>query len=361
MISLISYCDNKGAFLYNRAMSADPIESLLQIISKFTSGLNWIDILIIFIFTFYIIEGYAVGFISGVIDFISFLFSFLIALKSYMFFGGLLTKFASLSIGFSNALGFMLAAFVSEFVVSFFLKKFAVLKIIKNVYSDSKFLRINNILGIIPGAASSAIILTFFLTLIISLPLSPNLKNYIFSSKFGSVLISNSQGLEKSLNAVFGGAVSDTLNFLTVEPKGDESLNLHFATSEFSVDAKSEQEMFRMVNSERVKNSMPALTFDNSLSEVGRKHCKDMFQRGYFSHYTPEGLSPFDRMDKAGISYSYAGENLALAPNVTTAMQGLMQSPGHKANILSPNFGKVGIGVIDAGVHGEMFCQEFTD
>jgi len=43
------------------------------------------------------------------------------------------------------------------------------------------------------------------------------------------------------------------------------------------------------------------------------------------------------------------------------AMQGLMNSPGHRANILSPSFHKVGIGVLDAGIYGEMFVQEFTD
>ena len=86
-----------------------------------------------------------------------------------------------------------------------------------------------------------------------------------------------------------------------------------------------------------------------------------MFARGYFSHYTPEGLSPFDRMAQTDVSYTYAGENLALAPNVTVAMQGLMQSPGHRANILFPNFGKLGVGVIDGGIYGQMYCQEFTD
>lgn len=55
------------------------------------------------------------------------------------------------------------------------------------------------------------------------------------------------------------------------------------------------------------------------------------------------------------------GENLALSPNVTLAMQGLMGSKGHRANILSTNFGKIGMGVIDGGIIGEVFCQEFTD
>ena len=119
--------------------------------------------------------------------------------------------------------------------------------------------------------------------------------------------------------------------------------------------------MLNLVNKERTSRGLRPVLADNLLREVGRNHCKDMFERGYFSHYTPEGLSPFDRMAEADVIFNYAGENLALAPNVTVAMQGLMQSPGHKANILSPNFGRIGVGVIDGGIYGEMFCQEFAN
>ena len=84
-------------------------------------------------------------------------------------------------------------------------------------------------------------------------------------------------------------------------------------------------------------------------------------KRNYFSHYTPEGKSPFDRMDEAGIKYKAAGENLAYAPSVEVAHQGLIDSPGHRANILRPEFGHLGVGVIDGGINGKMFCQEFTD
>ncbi len=66
-------------------------------------------------------------------------------------------------------------------------------------------------------------------------------------------------------------------------------------------------------------------------------------------------------MDADSITYGYAGENLALAPSTELAMQGLMNSPGHRKNILSPNFTKVGIGVMDGGIYGKMFTQEFTD
>ena len=66
-------------------------------------------------------------------------------------------------------------------------------------------------------------------------------------------------------------------------------------------------------------------------------------------------------MDRAGISYSIAGENLALAPSVVRAHDGLMNSSGHRRNILDPAFTKIGIGAIDGGVYGKMFTQIFTN
>lgn len=336
-------------------------DSLIQIITSFYSQFNWVDFLIIAIFLFYLIEGYAVGFLIGAIDFFSFLVSFVLALKYYALAASFLTSLFSLSIGFSNALGFMLIAFLVEVLMSLVLKKFFITKVLKNILSLTSFIRINNILGIIPGFLSSLVLVTFFLTLIVSLPLSPILKKSILNSQIGSVIVNSSQSLEKNLNNVFGGAVSDTLNFITIEPKSNESVLLNFKLNEFSTDFKTEQDMLILVNKEREGEGVGSLIFDEDLASVGRLHCEDMFKRGYFSHYTPEGFSPFDRMDRAGISYSYAGENLALAPDVTTAMRGLMQSPGHRENILSSNFGKVGIGVIDGGIYGEMFCQEFSD
>ena len=58
---------------------------------------------------------------------------------------------------------------------------------------------------------------------------------------------------------------------------------------------------------------------------------------------------------------SAAGENLALAPTTEFAHEGLMNSPGHRANILNGQFRRVGIGVLDGGIYGKMFVQEFTD
>jgi uncharacterized protein YkwD len=86
-----------------------------------------------------------------------------------------------------------------------------------------------------------------------------------------------------------------------------------------------------------------------------------MLARGYFSHVTPDGKDPFDRLRAEGVRFLNAGENLALARNLAMAHQGLMDSPGHRANILRPQFGRVGIGIVDAGRYGLMVTQNFRN
>jgi uncharacterized protein YkwD len=116
-----------------------------------------------------------------------------------------------------------------------------------------------------------------------------------------------------------------------------------------------------MINAEREKLGLPELYFDEELAEVARTHSKDMFQRGYFSHFNPEGKSPFDRIRKNGIQFRIAGENLALAQNLSLAHHGLMESPTHRANIEHKSFGKVGIGILDGGYNGLMITQLFRN
>ena len=78
-------------------------------------------------------------------------------------------------------------------------------------------------------------------------------------------------------------------------------------------------------------------------------------------HDSPDGKSPFDRMRDAKIEFSKAGENLALAQTLEIAHINLMNSPGHRANILHPAFGRLGIGIVDGGFYGLMISQEFRN
>jgi uncharacterized protein YkwD/uncharacterized membrane protein required for colicin V production len=330
---------------------------------------NWVDFIIILVLIYYIFEGVRRGFLMGFIDLLGFLVSFAAALRSYALLGNILFIYFSLPKGISNAIGFLLAGFISEFiytiVVEYFYKKTIYIYI--SQHRKDKYISIihymDKSLGVIPAVFEALIFTAFIMMLLIVFPIEGGIKKDIVSSRIGGELISKTQNIDRLLNNIFGEALNETLTFLTVNssPGSNERVSLHFTVIDPLTDEQSEQTMFYLVNSERLKNGFRKLEFSNDLKNLAREYGRDMFRRGYFSHYNLENLSPFDRMENAKIKFLVGGENLALAPNVNLAHQGLMNSPGHRANILSPDFNKIGIGVVDGGMYGEIFVQEFTD
>jgi len=120
-----------------------------------------------------------------------------------------------------------------------------------------------------------------------------------------------------------------------------------------------EQKMVDLVNSERKSAGLPALKVNPDLVRIARLKAEDMIENNYFSHTSPTYGSPFDLMSQFGISYRTAGENLAGAPTVESAHENLMNSSGHRANILNSSFKEIGIGVVDGSQYGKIFVQEF--
>jgi uncharacterized YkwD family protein len=105
----------------------------------------------------------------------------------------------------------------------------------------------------------------------------------------------------------------------------------------FSLKAE-EARMLDLVNQERAKAGVPALQAHQKLTEVARLKSADMVKLNYFAHQSPTYGSPFDMMRSFGISYTMAGENLAMAASVDRAHTALMNSSGHRANILNANY-----------------------
>jgi uncharacterized protein YkwD len=108
------------------------------------------------------------------------------------------------------------------------------------------------------------------------------------------------------------------------------------------------------MNDARVKEGLAPLDWDVSLEEVAYARAKNLVQNGYFDHYAPDGESAFSELAARGIRYRLAGENLARnnyleTKTVQAAFDGLMNSPGHRANILEPRFSSVGVAVVRDG------------
>jgi uncharacterized protein YkwD len=197
--------------------------------------------------------------------------------------------------------------------------------------------------------------------LLLAIPVSEGLSERTRDSALVNRLAVYAEQLEGQLRPVFGDAIARTLNLLTIQPDSNERVTLPFKVATTKPRPDLEKRMLDLVNRERQAVGLPTLAPDPELTEVARRHSADMFARGYFAHDTPEGISPFDRMRDSGVRFLTAGENLALAPTIEVAHTGLMNSPGHRANILRREFGRLGIGVMDGGMRGLMVSQEFRN
>ncbi|MFW3169933.1 CAP domain-containing protein [Geodermatophilus sp. CPCC 206100] len=123
-------------------------------------------------------------------------------------------------------------------------------------------------------------------------------------------------------------------------------------------DPSAEGQVLALVNQERAAAGCAPLVADGALAAVARAHSADMRDRDFFSHTNPEGLSPFDRAEEAGLSYSRA-ENIAYGQRDAAAvMSSWMESSGHRANILDCSLGKLGVGVAE-GPGGPWWTQLF--
>lgn len=110
-----------------------------------------------------------------------------------------------------------------------------------------------------------------------------------------------------------------------------------------------ESEVARLVNVERAKAGLPALTINWEVSRVARYKSQDMINKNYFSHQSPTYGSPFQMMENFGIRFTAAGENIAYGQRTPQeVMNAWMNSSGHRANILSSSYTQIGVGVAKA-------------
>ncbi|WP_066392528.1 CAP domain-containing protein [Neobacillus mesonae] len=118
-----------------------------------------------------------------------------------------------------------------------------------------------------------------------------------------------------------------------------------------------EQKVVDLTNQERAKNGLPGLKVDVELSKMAHEKSRDMSTNSYFDHTSPTYGSPFDMMKQYGISYRYAGENIAMGQKTPEeVVKAWMNSEGHRKNILSPNFTHIGVGYVS---QGNYWTQEF--
>lgn len=119
------------------------------------------------------------------------------------------------------------------------------------------------------------------------------------------------------------------------------------------------EQVTTLVNSERSKAGCGPVSANAQLQTAALRHSQDMAAKGYFDHNSPDGRDPGDRITAAGYRWTTYGENIARGQQTAAeVMDGWMNSPGHRANILNCAFKEIGVGVHDAS-GGPWWTQAF--
>ena len=123
------------------------------------------------------------------------------------------------------------------------------------------------------------------------------------------------------------------------------------------------QKVLNQTNLQRQNNGLSELKYSSVLSESATKKANDMFAHNYWAHTSPTGTTPWDFFKAVDYRYSVAGENLARDfYDTESLMNGWMNSPTHKANIINSKYQEIGIGVVNGtlgGIKTTLVVQHF--
>lgn len=319
--------------------------------------LNWVDWVIVIVCVYALIDGWQRGLLALIANLVSFLASLYLAVRYHTLLGNFLMRTFGITLTWTGLLGYLIIGFVSELVIETLLLAFFA-RLPERFHTSLT----NTVFGSLVSLANSLVVVAFVLLLAVALPLRGTIKNDIQSSVIAREILNLARKYGGQASTDVENLAKQATKFLTVEPGSKESIPIDVPeNTALSPDTADETAMVAMVNHERTSRGIAAVSVSPQLHILAEEKSRDMFVRGYFSHYAPDGTTLSDRLKAAGIPFDIAGENIAYAPDLMTAENGFMQSPGHRANILDPKFHEIGIGIISAGYYGMMFTQEFTD
>ena len=317
--------------------------------------MNWVDIILLLVILISVLAGWRRGFILGSLDLLTWVGSIVLAYIFYSYTARGLSNLFTLGV-WLLPVSFILTAIIARILLGI-VAGFLIRLIPETVNQGG----INKFLGIIPGAINGWLYAVIVSALLLALPLKDSITNETRNSKLAGQFAMQSEWANKKLTPVFDKAIRQTMNSLTIKTESNERVTLNFTYDKAIPRPNLEAQMLEMVNKERAEHGLKLLQADPELTKVARAHSQDMFAKGYFAHENLEGKDPFVRMQDAHVSFTTAGENLALAQTLPIAHTNLMNSPGHRANILNPAFGRVGIGILVGGFYGLMISQEFRN
>lgn len=351
----------KSASLADRLLAATrraaraagrPLDSRL---TRKIAPLSGFDILILIIIGFAAVNGLQRGFMLGMFD--------LVALGGAILVGARLAGWLAEPLrerGIPDPLaasaGFLFASVVCYAVIGLAIR---ILLSPLNAFGSGTALGwVNGVLGLIPGAIRGAALAAIVVLGLSAMPRELGVTGGLADSRFAQPLsVAGREALSAGLN--WTGVDPSTLGLPNdFVASGTDRLPFSGVT-EVDVDREAEDRLFTLLNQERAAAGLQPLEADTALAGVGRRHAREMFRLGFFSHVSPTSGGLEERLADAGLQTALFAENIALAPTADLAHEGLMNSPPYRANILNPGFTRVGISALHSDDHGLMVTENF--
>ncbi len=320
-----------------------------------------IDVLLVALLLFLAVRGWYRGLVREALDLAGLVAGTVLAFRFGPLLGGVISSMANISADIGRLVGRMVLLVATGLAAAFLARA------LEPRVRRPGINLIDRAGGAVLAAGWGAFLLMVLLSLLLVLPLPAAVGRQLDDSAVARVLTDPGGRPQAVFRSLSGDRAIQALLQLReavgerqVIVEGDESVELPPADpGDLKDDTAAATEVFDLLNRARVDAGLDPLAWSPALSEVAAGHAREMYLEGYFSHRSPVTGTVGDRLGAAGIIYSLAGENLALAASTTQVHDGLMGSPGHRENILRPEFRRVGVAVVD-GPLGLMTVQVFT-
>lgn len=326
------------------------------------SSLSPLDYLLLITLGVFALDGLRRGLVLGALELVGIGLTLAAAVSLYPFVGTLLTEQVELPGPIANVVAFLTLVALGAGLTT--LVGALVRSAVRPVMATLPPVRLLDAFGgLAPGFVKGAVVIALFAAGIRALPMATELKRVFDESSVITRTAPLGALVAPDLPPLLGRLGLD-LTVLAPPPQAPASPGRTIQLPpnlKPTLDPAAEARMLDLVNRERAAQGLGLLAVDERLRQAAREHSEEMVRLSYFAHESPVHGSPFDRMVRAGARFGAAGENLAFAPTVEAAHRGLMNSPEHRKNILTPQFRRVGIGVVTAGSWGKMFTQNFAD
>lgn len=320
-----------------------------------------IDVVAVMLLGYLVVRGWARGFVREAMDLAALLIGTVLAFRLAPGVGSMFTG----AFGWSEAVARLVGGTIIFFGVGF--GAALLTRVIEQRVAMPGLNRVNRAAGAGLAGAWGVFVATLVLTIGVVLPMPPAVAGHLDDSMVARTLTDPDGVPQGAFNDLAGDRIVEALVNLR-DLVGDrrviigpgEVLEIPPADPDrLRADENAAREIFEQVNEAREEAGLRRLRWRDDLAEVAGGHAREMYVAGYFAHESPETGTVGDRLRAVGISYAIAGENLALAATPGEVHDGLMDSPGHRANILLEEFARVGIAVV-RGPLGLMTVQVFT-